>query len=149
MPIVEHYARLWPREVFDVTENGALAIRDLEELQEPGVYILYKDDIPYYIGKAKSLFSRLHDHANKRTDRYFSFWNYFSAFIVPDEDQRGEVEGLLIASMTTANRSVPRIKEIKIPTKIVARLRRARRTLLNTDFDQIVADMHSLRRGQR
>ncbi len=103
--IVTEYARMWPRKVFDMIEANRLLAKDLEALRNPGVYILYRDEHPYYIGKIKRLlFSRLHDHANKSTDTYFNFWNYFSVFVVPDKAHVDEVEAILIASMLTANR---------------------------------------------
>jgi len=127
--IVSQYARMWPRAVFDVMEGKKLLLKKVaDELKSPGVYILYRDDQPYYVGKTKRrLFSRLHDHANKTTDRYFHFWNYFSVFVVPAPDHVGEVEGILIASMTTANRAVPKIKEIRLPPELGKILREARR----------------------
>jgi excinuclease UvrABC nuclease subunit len=62
-----------------------LLVNELQILREPGVYILYRDDLPYCVGKARTLFQRLHDHANKATDRYFQLWNRFSAFVTKDQ----------------------------------------------------------------
>lgn len=74
--IVIEYARMWPREVFDIIEERKLTIKEI--LNKRGVYVLYRDEHPYYIGKAKSsLFKRLHDHANKSTDKYFNL-RYFN-----------------------------------------------------------------------
>ena len=57
--IVSRYARMWPREVFDVMKEGKLLIKELEDLANPGVYILYRDDHPHYVGKMPGrLFSR-------------------------------------------------------------------------------------------
>jgi hypothetical protein len=121
---------MWPREVFDILayeKNLAL----LEDLRHPGVYILYRDDTPYYIGRTeRSLSDRLYDHANKSADAYFNFWNYFSAFVVPDRSHLKEVEGVLIASVPTANRAVPDINKIPMPKVIVEKLREARRAHL-------------------
>jgi hypothetical protein len=130
--IVAKYARLWPREVFDITEKGSktrLVARGVEALRNPGVYILYRNEIPYYIGKTtkRLLFKRLHDHANKSTDRYFNFWNYFSVFVVPGPAHVDEVEGILIASMPTANSAAPRIERIRLPREIAEVLRDARK----------------------
>ena len=130
--IVVEYARMWPREVFDIFEKNSLVVKKLKELNQPGVYILYRDDKPYYIGKTRrTLFLRLHDHSNKSTDPYFNFWNYFSFFVVPDPNHVDEVEGILIASMTTANSAVPKIKQIKLPKSIADVLRVARRKAVN------------------
>jgi predicted GIY-YIG superfamily endonuclease len=66
---VKNYARMWPREVFDYqTLNGnkkkALA-GNLEFLDKPGVYVLYREDVPYYIGKAKKLRHRIRYHSSR------------------------------------------------------------------------------------
>jgi hypothetical protein len=68
--VVANTARMWPREIFDhvaddgVSPNKPLA-KSLEFLNNPGVYVLYRDDIPYYIGQAGKLRSRLWAHATK------------------------------------------------------------------------------------
>ena len=117
--IVTQYVKLWTRDVFDLKDKQGLVVRRCKDLQHPGVYILYRDDHPYYIGKTRrTLFNRLHDHANKSTDTYFNFWNYFSAFVVPDASHLNEVEGILIASLPTANRAVPNLTEIKMPPEL-------------------------------
>ena len=132
--IIEEYARMWPREVFDIFERGSLVIKKLPELARPGVYILYRDETPYYIGKTKrSLFLRLHNHSNQVTDPYFYFWNYFSFFVVPDPRHVDEVEGLLIASMPTSNSARTKIKKIKLPSKIAQVLRGVRRRAVKID----------------
>jgi hypothetical protein len=138
--IISEYARMWPREVFDIIEEGKLKIRkdanlDKEEnaiLKKNGVYVLYRDEHPYYIGKAKdrTLFQRLHDHANKSTDKYFNLWNYFSAFVV-DTKHIDEIEGILIAVMQTANSAAPKIKQVKIPAEVRKLLRKARQSKFN------------------
>lgn len=44
-------------------------IRPTERLPCPSVYILYRDENPYYFGKATGrLFSRLHSHSDLATD---------------------------------------------------------------------------------
>jgi len=124
--LVRMYINMWPRDVFDMKEGRRLLVRCVPELGKTGVYILYRDEHPHYIGKAsRSLFHRLHDHANKCTDKYFNLWNYFSAFVV-DRKHLGEVEALLIAAMPTANSSVPRIQQVKIPVSLRKNLRAAR-----------------------
>jgi len=48
------FFRMWPRALFHMKQGKAV----LEEnLNKPGVYILYRDDVPYYIGKTKKLSS--------------------------------------------------------------------------------------------
>lgn len=48
----QHFARMWPREVFDYFTEKSERRRILGILYKPGVYILYRDDIPYYVGQA-------------------------------------------------------------------------------------------------
>ena len=124
---------MWPREVFDIVEGNRLHETLKETLKCPGVYVLYRDDQPYYIGQAKkSLFSRLHAHANRSTDRYFTLWNYFSAFSLPEPNNKkiAEIEGILIAAIPMAvNSANPRIPKIKVPlalSKILTEARRAK-----------------------
>ena len=125
------YAKMWPRTVFDIKDKGKLLTEIRGLLQESGVYVLYRDDRPYYVGSTLGrLFNRLHDHANCPKDRYYNFWNFFSAFVVPDEKHIREIEGLLIASMPTENGAVHRIHKIHLPPKI-ARLIREQR-IINT-----------------
>jgi predicted GIY-YIG superfamily endonuclease len=130
--LVIKYARMWPRAIFDLfddPEDGKrkkqLAIHRIKDLQRSGIYVLYIDDAPYYIGKATVLFNRLHDHANKFTDRYFNLWNYFSAFVV-DKTHMSEVERILIAAMPTANSAAPKIEQINLPLDMRKILRKAR-----------------------
>ncbi len=52
------FVSMWPREICDVTipeRKGRLFIGEFEDLEKPGVYVLYRNDQPYYIGKAESL----------------------------------------------------------------------------------------------
>ena len=88
-PLVTSYARMWPREVFDrdVTaeipgkRNLTLA-RTLDILRKPGIYILYRDGVPYYIGKATKMRNRLWQHAWNPKTRHYNLWNFFSFFVV-------------------------------------------------------------------
>ncbi len=131
--IVTQYARMWPRQVWDIFDGKHLVVRKLPELQQSGVYILYRDDVPYYVGKTKTaLAKRLHAHSNKSTDRYFNYWNYFSFFVVPDPEHVDEIEGILIASMATANSASPKIDQVQLPKEISKVLREARRRNVET-----------------
>ena len=121
--IVENYARMWPRAVFDhrvKRENGksTSVAKTLDILSKAGVYVLYRDDIPYYIGKAKRLRSRLFSHARRPGSKYDLFWNYFSVFVVEDERQRSELEALLIAAIPTANGAKPRLERHPYPEAV-------------------------------
>lgn len=150
-PIVMRYASMWPREVCDIrvrpekytrgksrrkkSEAGGrerLFIRVFPELRKPGVYILYRDEHPYYIGKAEQrLGRRIFDHANKLTDRYYNFWNFFSAFVVSEKKYIKEVEKILIAAMPTANSAMPRMKRLKPPPDIARQIRQIRKHRAN------------------
>jgi hypothetical protein len=118
--IVKGYAKMWPRVVFDLkTPDEAQA-----PLQVPGVYVLYRDEMPYYVGKtAKRLWRRIRSHAIRPRGRYYNFWNYFSAFVVPVE-HLDEIEGVLIASMPTKNAVIKRIDRIHIPPAIAGKIRK-------------------------
>jgi len=134
---VTQYARMWPREIFDhVAEAGESPsrplARSLEFLNQPGVYILYRDDLPYYIGKAAKLRQRLWLHATKPQARYYNFWNFFSAFVVPEVARRNEIEGILIAAMPTANSAQPRLPREKFPPEVIAMVRKLRRDRANS-----------------
>ena len=126
------YASMWPREVFDYKQSGRVLASQLPFLtQQKGVYVLYRDEHPYYIGKSgDSLFARLQGHAMNPRRRYYNFWTHFSAFAVPDKKGRDELEGILIAAMPTANGAKPRFgtKE-RLPkpvSNLMKKLRQAR-----------------------
>jgi hypothetical protein len=120
------FLRMWPRSLFKKKdEKHRLLIKiEVPEIQQPGVYILYKGDELYYVGKATRLMSRLHDHANKVTDEYYAHWDYFSAFVLADtitnpEQKLAELESILIAAMPRAtNRANPRFARIQIPKSL-------------------------------
>jgi hypothetical protein len=89
-------------------------------LAEPGVYVLYRDDHPYHIGMTtRSLFNRIWHHANFPKDKWYNFWNFFSAFVVPDTKYIGQIEGILIAAMPTANSANPKIERIDVPPAVM------------------------------
>ena len=92
--------------------------RGLDFLEVKGVYILYRDDKPYYIGQASRLYSRLWAHAKQAEGRYFHFWNFFSAFAVPNRKHRDELEGVLIAAMPTANSANPKVQREQMPREV-------------------------------
>lgn len=122
--IITGYAKLWPREVFSLKRGKKLLMRDEKLLEEPGVYVLYRDDRPYYVGKTagRPLWERIQDHANEPKDTYYNFWNYFSAFVVPEKDDIGAIERILIAAMpTAANGARPRIKPSDVLVTVCSR----------------------------
>ncbi len=139
--IVEEYAHMWPREVFDClvpdenSKKKRKLVRGLELLDKPGVYVLYRDDVPYYVGQAIRLRGRMKSHASVPGARYHNFWNFFSAFVIPDQRRRNEIEGILIAAMPTANSAKPRLKKAKFPLAVRKMVRNIRRNYANPTFD--------------
>ena len=115
---------MWPREVFD---RELTLVRGLAILSKPGVYVLYRDDVPYYIGQAKNLQKRLCWHATTPGGRYFNFWNFFSVFVAEDKSHRSEIEGILIAAMPTANSAKPRLQRERLPAEVSQMMRDIRR----------------------
>ncbi len=130
--LVDRYARMWPREVFDyiTSEPGKrreYLAKDLPILREPGVYVLHRDDVPYYIGKAGNwLWHRLYAHARRPGSQYNNFWNYFSVFVIHDAAQRDAVESILIAAFPTANSAKPKIHREPLPHEAVLMWRKKR-----------------------
>ncbi|PYV17504.1 MAG: hypothetical protein DMG21_08240 [Acidobacteria bacterium] len=117
--IVTGYAQMWPRAVFDMRDIEKKMI-GWENLDKPGVYVLYRDDQPYYIGMTKAnLFHRVWQHANQPKDKWYNFWNFFSAFVVPDVKLIPQIESILIAAMPTANGANPEIERIDMPMEVI------------------------------
>lgn len=58
----------------------------------------------------------------------------FSAYIVRNPKHREEVEGVLIASMPTANSASPKIKRIPLPRTVTNMIRKIRQK--NAAFDE-------------
>ena len=124
--IVSGYARMWPREVFtSVPARDGTGKKQITPpfLDKAGVYILYRNDMPYYIGQADPLRRRLRNHAKKTDSRYYHFWNFFSAFAVENPTHRNELEGILIAAMPTANSAKPKLSKEKMTKDVVDLLR--------------------------
>jgi hypothetical protein len=119
---------MWPREIFDlISGQKDQALAQVKELLDhPGVYVLYRDDQPYYIGRANHLFRRLWRHAMNPRARVFNFWNHFSVYVVSDRRYLEEVEGILITATPNANRAYPRLRRLSLPPAVWKPLRRAR-----------------------
>lgn len=118
--ITEGYVRMWPRALFERFEGErAMRASSLDFLRGPGVYVLYRDDKPYYIGQAQRLRNRLYGHARRPDSRYYHFWNFFSAFAVKNKKLRDEVEAILIAAMPTANSAKPKLLKEKMPAQVI------------------------------
>jgi hypothetical protein len=62
--MIQQFFRMWPRALFH-SKNGKAYLE--KHLNGFGVYVLYRDDHPYYIGKTinKTLIERLSQHALK------------------------------------------------------------------------------------
>ena len=122
------HARMWLRAVFDApsTKHGGRKMAyDLEILKKGGVYILYREDVPYYIGQATKFISRLRTHSTPG-GRYDLFWTYFSLFVIPDKDERNKIEAILITAFPTANGATPRIKRDPYDKDVKALVRKMR-----------------------
>ena len=109
------YAKMWPREVFACKNGKEWLVDQLKVLSNPGVYVLYRNEIPYYVGKATVLRERLSRHANRYGGKHYLFWNYFSVFVVRNAAARTRLESFLIAAMPTANGAKPRIRKEQLP----------------------------------
>jgi hypothetical protein len=119
--LIGGYAKLWPRELCDFKSTDRRLKTSSDRL---GVYILYRDDDPFYFGKAPaSVFSRIQQHANK----HYRLWNYSSAFVVRNKKYIRDVEGILIAGIPkTSNRQEPRFRRIRLPKQVLTALRARR-----------------------
>lgn len=129
------FIRKWPRAVFDLVDKevgrgSALVAKSLEVLSSPGVYVLYHDDQPYYVGKADRLRKRLYQHANSPNNRGYDRWNSFSAFVVNDDPNlMSYLEAVLIAAMPTQNSAKPKLQRVSMRSsvaRIVKELRLAK-----------------------
>jgi hypothetical protein len=118
--LLSNHMRMWPREIFD--REDVIATRNdkkLPELAKPGVYVLYRDDVPHYVGQAKDLMrGRISQHATEPTQRRYHLWNYFSAFVIENADHRSDVEAILIAAMPTANSANPKLPKERTPEAV-------------------------------
>jgi hypothetical protein len=129
--LVSKFIRMWPRAIFDTPLNvgGKVSIASsIKELDSSGVYILYRDDVPFYVGKAKKLRSRLRKHASGVVSLKSYFWNYFSAFVV-EESHIAEVEAILISAMPSVitNSSTPTLKKVPMEAPIRRLMRELRK----------------------
>lgn len=121
----------------DARDGKRLLVRKKNFLDRPGVYVLYRDDQPYYIGKTqRALARRIWAHANRPMDRYYNFWNLFSAFVVEDKQRRNELEGILIAAMPTANSASPRLGAMRFPKEVANLIHRIRQNRAGISLDK-------------
>ncbi|MGA8089980.1 MAG: GIY-YIG nuclease family protein [Terracidiphilus sp.] len=132
--IVSKFIRMLPRAIFDMPEikgeKGSIASY-IDELKQPGVYILYRDDVPFYVGKTEGkLFDRIWTHANGVSSTRSYFWNYFSAFIVKDRRNIAEVEAILISAMPSVitNAARPKLQKVRKGISTIKLMREMRKT---------------------
>ena len=128
--IVTGIAQLWSRDILDF-RDGKRYLEQVKNLflKKAGVYILYRDDKPYYIGQARNLFKRLVGYARNPNNSHFNFWNHFTAFVVSEPKYLDDIEAILIRAMPFAdNSSKPKISKIKIPSSVSGRIRVKRQT---------------------
>ncbi len=138
MPIkngmAQQFFRMWPRALFHNKDGKAFID---EHLNSAGVYILYRNDRPYYIGQTGGpLNKRLENHALKPNARLYNFWNYFSAFQISNPASRNEIEAILISAMPTANSSHPKFLKKKLDRKISKLLNDIQARMLTGTSDQ-------------
>ncbi len=130
----QHIIRMWPRALFHMKEGREVLKK---ALGEPGVYVLYREDQPYYIGKTgNKLIRRLSSHALKPNWRRYNFWNYFSAFEIADPGHRDEVEAILISAMpTAANSARPHIERMPLKREDARLFNRIQALMLTGEKD--------------
>jgi hypothetical protein len=78
------YARMWSPELVTCKHEKRAVVRELEILSQPGVYVLSRDDVPYYVRKVTTLRRCLWSDANPLISKNYNFWNYFSMFAIED-----------------------------------------------------------------
>jgi hypothetical protein len=65
--LVESFIQMWPRAIFETPAQprGRKTIAStIKELEKSGVYVLYRDDVPFYVGKTEGkLRFRIRQHA--------------------------------------------------------------------------------------
>jgi hypothetical protein len=74
--------------------------KTLDELELAGVYILWKNGYPVYIGASGFLISRIKSHKHHKQ------WDSFSIIPVLNEDERGKLESELIKKYCPIHNSV-------------------------------------------
>jgi hypothetical protein len=126
--------RMLPRALFHMKDGKPLLGKLLDG---PGVYVLYRNDDPYFIGKTSTtIFKRLKQHALRPNARRYNFWNYFSAFAIDDDDHRDEVEAILIAAMpTAANGMRPKLDRMKVDRPAARLINRVQALMLTGKED--------------
>ena len=123
--LIAGYAKKWPREV--LLEDRDTLREAQERLKGPGVCVLYVGDEVYYVGRTDGLlFERMQDHHVNMRGRFNHFWNFFSAFVIPDKLCREEMEKLLITTVAAENKAEPGLDRIELPPLFTVKLTKHR-----------------------
>ncbi|MDR0953632.1 MAG: DUF2924 domain-containing protein [Elusimicrobiota bacterium] len=96
-----------------------------------GIYVLYKGDRIYYVGKATTLKQRIKQHFN---DKHKNKWDAFSLYVVSNPKFIPELERILIALIKPAGNSLTYQREIK---RSESELKNAIRSLQNEYLDKL------------
>jgi hypothetical protein len=92
MNLVTQYGRMWAR-----NESNFEKLRSDPKLKGlKGLYILYDGSTPVYLGRG-CISDRL--EISRKLGKRKRFWDYFSWFIIPDEDLQKDTEALLIKTL--------------------------------------------------
>src|ERR1700730_12984129 len=83
----------------------------------------------------EALIKRLSSHALKPNARRYNFWNYFSAFEIPNPSHRDEVEAILISAMPTANSSRPKFERKTLDRRAARMLNNVQALMLTGQGD--------------
>ena len=129
MKLIKEYALMWPRKLYSLREGNDTIKSFRDALKDkPGIYVLYKGEEVFYIGKAIGknnkkgcLFKRIQNHALQYNDKYSHSWDHFSAFVVTEEARPlvNELEGLIQFTCPRSRNVSRRLqgKKIKLPNE--------------------------------
>jgi hypothetical protein len=116
--MINAYIRMWPRQVYNLKIGNKHLESIRQELhQKSGIYILYRNGTPHYVGQARNLWRRIRNHTINQNAKHYHHWTHFSAFILSDIEHMNELEGLIIAAsgLGIANSARHRMKMILLP----------------------------------
>jgi hypothetical protein len=88
--LIRAYAEELPGTVLEVFRKE---LKDLLGKKKAGIYVLYREGKPYYVGKAGNLPSRIKDHTKDRLNKK---WDAFSFYVVGRPGYSKHLESLLL-----------------------------------------------------
>jgi hypothetical protein len=88
--VIRAYAENLPGDALEVFRRE---FKDLLGKNKAGIYVLYKGCVPYYVGKAINLPSRINDHTR---DRLKNKWDEFSFYVAGRTGYSKHLESLLL-----------------------------------------------------